>query len=195
MFNSKRGIMAKKEGIFELANLKDYIALVLVDAENYQKKSVELIKEFTEKENIPGVYVTLNKPFSTMQRILEDAGVDTRKIIFIDSITKTAGGRITKTHNCLFIGSPDNLNDIALALDQAVKSVPSEDKFVFFDSLSTLLLYNKSGTVGRFSHFLTGKMRIWKVKGIIISLEKESDPVLINELTQFCDKVIDFSKR
>lgn len=186
--------MAKKEGKTGLGELKgsDYIALVLVNAKNYQEKVIDLIKELTEKQNTPGVYVTLNKPFETAQRILEDAGIDTRKMIFIDGVTKTAGGAIAKTHNCLYIGSPEKLNDIGMALDQAVRSIPSENKFVFFDSLSTLLLYNKSGTVGRFSHFLTGKMRVWKVKGIIISLEKESDPVLINELTQFCDKTVSF---
>lgn len=188
-------MVTKKEGIKQLTNLKEYIALVLVDAKNYQKKSIELIKIFTEKENIPGVYITLNKPFETMQRILESEGIDTRKIIFIDAITETAGGKIKKTHNCLFIGSPEKLSDMSMALDQAVRSIPSNEKFVFFDSLSTLLIYNKSGTVGRFSHFLTGKMRLWKVKGIIISLEKESDEILINELTQFCDTTIDFSKR
>jgi len=187
--------MPQKQGMDEIANIKDYIALVLVDAKNYQEQCTNLIKQFTEKENIPGVYVTLNKPFETMQRILEAEGIDTRKIIFIDGITETSGGRTEKTKRCLFIGSPEKLNDIGMALDQAVRTIPSQEKFVFFDSLSTLLLYNKSGTVGRFSHFLTGKMRVWKVKGIIISLEKEADQVLINELTQFCDKTIDFSKK
>jgi KaiC/GvpD/RAD55 family RecA-like ATPase len=186
--------MPGKSDVLQLKNKKEYIALVLVDAKSYQSKSINLIKQFTEKENVPGVYVTLNKPFDTMQRILEEDGIDTRKIIFIDGVTKIAGGRMGKTHNCLFIGSPEKLSDIGMALDQAVRSIPSNEKFVFFDSLSTLLLYNKSGTVGRFSHFLTGKMRVWKVKGILISLEKESDEILINELTQFCDTVIDFSK-
>ncbi len=183
--------VAKKEkGIEGLTGSEEYIALVLVDAKSYQQKTIDIIKRLTEEENTPGVYVTLNKPFQTTQRILGDAGVDTRKIIFIDGITQTAGGKISKTHNCLYIGSPEKLNDIGMAIDQAVRSIPSKNKFVFFDSLSTLLLYNRSGTVGRFSHFLTGKMRIWKVKGVIISLEKESDQVLINELTQFCDKTI-----
>jgi hypothetical protein len=35
-------------------------------------------------------------------------------------------------------------------------------------------------------------MRVWKVKGIIISLERDADKELIEELSQFCDVVIDF---
>jgi len=63
---------------------------------------------------------------------------------------------------------------------------------VFFDSLSTLLLYNNVQTVARFIHFLAGKMRVWEVKGVIVSLRKEKDAELIDELTPFCDITLDF---
>ena len=119
-------------------------------------------------------------------------GIDTRMIIFIDAVTKTAGGEIEKKKECLFIGNPEKLSDISVAMDQAVTAIAGKEKFLFFDSLSTLLLYNKPLTVARFIHFLAGKMRVWKVKGIIISLEKESDKELIEELMQVCDVKIDF---
>ena len=41
--------------------------------------------------------------------------------------------------------------------------------------LSTLFIYNKVGPVAKFAHFLTQKMRFLGVKGIILSLEIESD--------------------
>jgi hypothetical protein len=53
-------------------------------------------------------------------------------------------------------------------------------------------MYNRAETVAKFIHFLAGKMRVWKVKGIIISLEK-TDTELIEQLSQFCDVVIDFA--
>jgi len=91
----------------------------------------------------------------------------------------------------LFIGSPKNLSDISLAMDQAVTSLPGKEKFLFFDSLNTLLIYNDVKTVARFIHFLAGKMRAWKVRGIIVSLQKKGNEDLINELTQFCDMRLD----
>ena len=54
-----------------------------------------------------------------------------------------------------------------------------------------MAIFNKPGTVARFIHFLTGKMREWKIKGIIITLEKETDQTLLDELTQFSDARID----
>ena len=171
----------------EVKSLKDYILLVTVDAKSYQKAAVELIKFLAAEQNTPGVYVTLNKPFDIIKRNLDSNGIDTRLLIFIDAASRTEA---KKVENCLYIGSPEKLSDLSVAMDQAVKALPSE-KFLIFDSLNTLSIFNKPATVARFVHFLTAKMREWKVKGIIITLEKETDPALIDELTQFSDARID----
>jgi len=71
-------------------------------------------------------------------------------------------------------------------------ALPGKEKFLFFDSLPTLLLYNSVETVARCVHFLDIKMRVWKVKGIIISLERQANKEPIDELSQFCDVLIDF---
>ncbi len=188
--------MKKKSGVSaalhaKLKNLKQYIALATVPAAAYQRTNIEFVKHFTEEEEIPGVYVTLNKPYETIERILKKEKVDTRMVIFIDAVTKTAGGELKKTKNCLYIGNPERLSDISIAMDQAVRAIPVNEKFVLFDSLSTLLLYNNSETVAQFVHFLAGKMRVWKIKGIIISLEKGADKELIEKLTQVCDIVLE----
>lgn len=181
-------ITAFEEGV---KNLKDFIVLATVNARNYQKTNIELVKFLTKNKKIPGLYVTLNKPFKTMKEIFEKAGIDTKMLIFIDAVTRTSGGKTIKKKECLFIGNPENLSDISVAMDQGVRALPTKDKFVFFDSLSTLMLYNSIETVARFIHFLSTKMRIWKVKGIIISLERKKDKELIEELSQFCDVIIE----
>ncbi|MDP3765689.1 MAG: ATPase domain-containing protein [Nanoarchaeota archaeon] len=172
----------------EVKSLKDYILLITVDAKIYQKTTVDVVKSLVNEQNIPGVYVTLNKPYGIMQRAFENSNIDTRLIIFIDAASRTEA---RKVENCLYIGSPEKLSDMSVAMDQAVKALPTSDKFLIFDSLNTLSIFNKPGTVARFIHFLTVKMREWKVKGIIITLEKETDPALLDELTQFSDARID----
>ena len=166
----------------EVKSLKDYILLITVDAKSYKKTAIDVVK-FLSEQNIPGVYVTLNKPYEIIQRNLADSGVDTRLVIFIDAASRTEA---KKVENCLYIGSPEKLSDLSVAMDQAVKALP-EDKFLIFDSLNTLAIFNKPATMARFVHFLTGKMREWKVKGIIITLEKETEAALLDELTQFSD--------
>jgi KaiC/GvpD/RAD55 family RecA-like ATPase len=184
--------MAKFEEKFneKVKNLNEYVALAAVDAKTYQAANLAIVKDLVNNKNIPGVYVTLNKPFKVMKKIFEDQKIDTRMVIFIDALTKTSEG-VKKTDECLFIGAPDNLTDISIAMDQAVRALPQNQRFLFFDSLSTLLLYNNADTVARFIHFMAGKMHEWKVKGIIVTLRKKKDKELINELMQFCDVVLD----
>lgn len=172
----------------EVKSLKDYILLVTVDAKKYQKTVVDVVKSLVNDEMIPGIYVTLNKPFDIIQRTLANNNIDTRLIIFIDAASRTEPRKI---ENCLYIGSPEKLSDMSVAMDQAVKALTTDEKFLIFDSLNTLAIFNKPETVARFAHFLTAKMREWKVKGIIITLEKETGPALLDEITQFSDARID----
>lgn len=172
----------------EVKSLSDYILLVTVDAKNYQKTVIDIVKSLVNEQNNPGIYVSLNKPFEIIQRTLAGSNIDTRLIIFIDASSRTES---KKVDNCLYIGSPEKLSDMSVAMDQAVKALPTAEKFLIFDSLNTLAIFNKPGTVARFIHFLTGKMREWKVKGIVITLENETEQALLDELTQFSDARID----
>ncbi len=181
-----------KEFENKIKNLSDYIALATVPASSYAKSNAEMIKILANIENTHGVYVTLNKPFNILEQDFKKNKIDINKILFIDAVTKTVGGSIEKTKNCLFIGSPDNLSDISIAMDQAVRAVPGKERFVFFDSLSTLLVFNSADVVAKFVHFLASKMRVWKVKGIIISIEdKKGNKELLDKLTQVCDIVLE----
>jgi len=170
--------------------LKDYIVLVTVSPGNYQKSNLEILNLLINEQKTPGVYVTLNKPFDVMRRLLKQNKIDSRFIIFIDGISKVADDK-RRVKNCLYIGSPEKLSDISLAMDQAVKALPTKEKFIFFDSINTLQVFNKPGTVARFVYFLASKIREWKIKGIIISIKKGSDESLTNELVQFCDARIE----
>ncbi len=173
----------------EIKSLKDYILFVTVDAKNYQKTTIDVVKFLVNEQGIPGVYVTLNKPYEIIQRTLTNNDVDSRLVIFIDATSRTEGSK--KVENCLYIGSPEKLSDLSVAMDQAIKALTTNEKFLIFDSLNTLAIFNKPSTVARFIHFLTGKMREWKVKGIIITLKNETEQALLDELTQFSDARID----
>ena len=180
--------MNVKEAFMKISKLDEYVALAVVKAEKYQQTNTKLIKSFTDKK-IPGVYVTLSKPYKTIIKIFEKEGINKNLILFIDAVTKTSG-ETEKKGNCLFINSPENLSDIGIAMDQAVKGIEGE-KFMFFDSLSVLLIYNDPTSVAKFIHFLASKMRVWGVKGIIVSLKREEDDELIEEILQFCDVQLD----
>jgi len=74
----------------EVKNLKDYIVLVRVSSGDYKKANIEILKLLVNEQKIPGIYVTLNKPFEVMQRLLKQNKIDPRLIIFIDAFTDVA---------------------------------------------------------------------------------------------------------
>ncbi len=169
------------------------IVTVLVPNKIYAQTNVDILKCLVNEKKIPGIYITVNKPYLNMLSFLRKSGINVSRIFFIDLISKLTKEQPSRIDNCLFMESPESLTDLSIALGEAVRSIPG-DKFIFLDTLSTLLIYNKAETVTKFVHFLTSKMRSWQVKGIIISLIKETKPELQAELAQFCDKVIDMGE-
>ncbi len=176
---------------WELKNFNEPgVILALTSAKNYNSANVELLRYMIHNKKEPGVYITLNKPFLNVKNILVDENIDTRMIIFIDAITKPSGGDAVDTDECFYIDDLKNLSDMALVIDEALLTIPFDKKFLFFDTLSTLVLYNNTGSVAQFIHFLSGKIRRWKLDAIFVSLELESDAELLDRLSQFSDKVL-----
>lgn len=115
-------------------------------------------------------------------------------IIFIDAITLPSGGKTNDSDRCLYLSDLRNLSDLAVIIDEAIDAIPYENKFLFLDSLSTLLLYNNTGSAAKFAHFLTGKLRAFDLDAIFLSLELESDAEFLTQLSLFCDKKINLSE-
>ncbi|MDD5133006.1 MAG: ATPase domain-containing protein [Candidatus Nanoarchaeia archaeon] len=166
---------------------KGEIVLLVTSAEKYISTSMQMLKYYCNQKNISAVYVTVNKPYDSLIKILEKYNINTKKIFIIDAITPTSA---KNKENAIFIGNPKELTSISISSTSAIKSIPGEKVF-FFDSLSTLLIYNDSGSVTKFAHFLVNKMKSLDVSGVIISLEKEMDPKMLSQLSQFVDKVIE----
>jgi KaiC/GvpD/RAD55 family RecA-like ATPase len=180
-----------KEKLDELP--EPFIFLVVTPAEEYQTVNFELLKYMVNEKKTPGVYITVNKPYEVMKKRLEGVA-DARMVTFIDAVTRASGGKPEEEDGVLYIDSPKNLTDISIAISEAAQSIPQGKKFILFDTLSTLLLYNSAGTVARFVHFLIGRMRSWGAEGALLSLEKETGENVISQISQFCDATIYIGK-
>ena len=84
-----------------------------------------------------------------------------------------------------------DVRDFGISITEAITALELKEKFIFFDSIDTLLIYNKEEVVLKFIHFLIGRIREWNVKGIIVTVEKTE---IIPQLSEFCDKVIYLKK-
>ncbi|VVC04385.1 Uncharacterised protein [Candidatus Burarchaeum australiense] len=167
-----------------------FVVLFIADPKDYVTQNLELLADFVNVQKLNGVYITVNRPYDSLISLLKREGIDTSKIFFIDLITKTARDAPERRGNCIFMGNASNLTDLSVAISQAVSVDPNAKKFIYLDSLSTMLIYNEAGSLSKFSHFLTSRLREWNVDGVFISLDSESDRTLTNTLSQFCDRVV-----
>jgi len=175
----------------EFENLPDpFVVLFLADPKQYVIENLELMRNFVHEKKMFGIYITVNRPYGSLVQLLKKEKIDTSKIFFIDLITSTLSNAPERKENCIFMGSASNLTDLSLAISEAVEASPETKKFIFLDSLSTMLIYNEAGTLSKFSHFLTGRLRELKVSGVLISMDTETDRKLTTTLSQFCDRVV-----
>ena len=179
---------AKTLGISSIG--KGNVVLILTSAEKYLENVINVLEALINKKNYHCIYVTVNKPYQVLLNVLKNNDIDTKKIFFIDIISKMTRLETAGAKDCLFIASPDSLTELSIAITESARNLRGKNKFIFLDSLSTMLIYNQTGTVTKFAHFLIGKMKTEAVEMVIISLEKEMDPKLVSQISSFVDKVI-----
>lgn len=176
----------------EFAGLPEqFIVIVMGEYQNYLKQTHEILRLLVDK-HLTGVYVTANKPFRSLLKDLEKKNIDTHDIFFID--LNPSQNDTEAADDQVIVSSPTNLTELGIIISKVIENIPGNNKFLFFDSLSTLLIYNKPDTIAKFTHFLTEKMRHWGIKGVMVSLEEGIDEKLKSQLFPFCDKVIDFDE-
>jgi len=179
-----------KEALEELG--EDYVALFIINAREYLETNMTILRNIT-KNDATGIYVTINRPYDSLKKMLQQSNADTKRIFFIDCITKTLG-HCEEAENVLYLESSQNLTGLSIAIAEAIKALPGENKFLILDSLTALVIYNPAGAISKFLHYLTSKMRMLKLRGILFSIGKEVDPKIAEQLQQFVDKVIDLGE-
>jgi len=175
--------MSKKKDI----KIKEGITLLLSSSQNYFENNARIISELI-KEKYEIIYVTSNKPFMILNKFFEKKKQN-KNIFFIDMITKTANSTPKKEKNVLFTSSPTSLTEVSIVIDQLIHKLKNK-KVLFFDSFTTLKIYNKKESIEKFAHFLSNKLRLFGVKGIFLSIEQEADKELIEKLAMIADNII-----
>ena len=171
----------------------DSIIVLVLNVKQYFYGILNAMRILTNERGLAGIYITVNKPQITLQEQFRDYGIDTSKLFFIDAITETVEQPKTTAQNVIYLPNPQSLTDISLALNEAATHIKAP-AFVFLDSISTLLIYNDTENIAKFAHFLTLKLRALRMKGVLAAVRQQLDEELINELTQYCDKVVDLSE-
>lgn len=175
----------------EIKTLPDnFVVLTIVPYEKSEKINLGLLNFLINEQKNKGSYIAINKPYQNISEILNKNKIDSNQLFFIDCMTKKAGGQTTDVTNCSFIDNPSNLTSLGIEIEKLFKK--AEHNFIFLDSLNMLAQYNNKKQIIQFTHSLLSKVRVNNIKGIVVGLHEETDDDLIAELSQLCDKVLDF---
>ncbi len=163
------------------------MTLVIIPNKRYLKNMVVLVKDLDKKyERI--CYVSLNEIFNHLTQNFEKNAINTNKFFFIDAITKSSVASIPQEDNCIFVLSPNSLIELSVAITKTLER--REPDVLLFDSLSTLLIYEKETTVTKFIHSLIGKIKAASSDCILTALETDAESEAIKDLGMFVDEVL-----
>jgi KaiC/GvpD/RAD55 family RecA-like ATPase len=171
-------------------------SIVLIEV-GAAENPIKVLAEFLEsKGDDKGIYISSNRPTKNLVEQLNIRGFDlrtpleTERIFVIDLVSKSFGAGETK--GSIDVASPCELSATQMAFEKAVErlnggyGVP----WLLLDSLSTLLVYNSSGALLHFLHFLIGRLRVLGFDGAIFAVEGSVEESVLSTIKQFCDEVI-----
>ena len=191
LISPKRSIDLKILRYLEELPKEQFTALLLVEPTNYSKINYELIRILINHTKGKGLYITLNRASDFLEETLKKEKIDAEKIFFVDAISSGSGKATKYKENVLYVESPRNLTGLSVAIDDAYKKLEEKPQFLIFDSISTLLIYNDINAVERFIHLIIGKLRDWKIKGVLLMVKSEEHKGVVNSLSQFCDRILE----
>ena len=166
------------------------VILIKVSSIRLVEINTQLLQWYISEKKCGAVYVTVNKPFSSLVDGFKRAKIDTSKIFIIDAVTPRKHASNIRVENAVFIGSPRELTNISISTTSTFEKFKVA-KILIFDSLGALLDYNKLETVKEFIHFISNKMRNLKITLAIICVKGMVDEKILGQLNAYVDYVID----
>lgn len=169
----------------------EQITLVQSEAHSLKKVNTEVVKSITT-DGYHVIMITSNQPSMILSKMYSRAGIDPKKVFFIDAITNYALGKEEEDgEDILYISNPADLTDIGIALTKAQNIIETEDVCVVLDSISTMLIYASSSKISKFLHYLTNKIRLSDIHGVLFAAKNGLDPGFMVQLTTFVDEIIE----
>ena len=194
----KHGIgMDKEEDIKLTANMLEEnladlteteLALLVTPPAKHNEIAISLSKMLVSK-GMSGIYITFNRPFEQLIRDFQINNIDPVNVIFIDCVSKMAGRFPGKKENAVFIDNPSSLEEVGMYAEKILARIPSP-KFIVFDSISSMMIYNGDQATREFAQYFVNKLRLEKVGGFIMTVEKDDVDRVISIFEPIVDKVI-----
>ena len=135
-----------------------WVTLLEVPIDESMKVNIEAIKVL-QSMGYEGIYITLSKDYIELSKLFREAGIDLGKLTFIDGISQMYGIEKADAPNVTYVAGPISIDAISETISKIATSIQKAKKFVFLDSITTVLLYNSLERTVKFSQFLSEALK------------------------------------
>ncbi|MCX6773052.1 MAG: hypothetical protein NTV88_04775 [Candidatus Micrarchaeota archaeon] len=167
---------------------KNSVILLLVPSGNYNELVLQHAKRLSGNTVC---FVTLNKTFPAIRDTFKKKKIDTANIVFIDAISKSMQNVPDQTAGCYYVSSPASLTELEIA---AIKLLRHGFNYLMFDSLTSMLVYQKNAPLAKFVAALANNARQYNAKAVFYMIKNDEQKQTIDQVSAIVDRVIDLAK-
>ena len=159
----------------------------MVSPEYYVHVSTEIPVELVKEWAMKGIIVSANKPFATAKADLQQFEV-LDSLVYLDCASKFAG-LSPQGENLVLVDNPGNLTELEICITKSIGN-SSVRRFLVFDSLTTLLIYNKEKELTMFAHKLGLRLKSIRMTTFFLMVEQETTKEMLKFLSTIVDKIV-----
>lgn len=167
---------------------KSQVVLMIAPAAGYDKLVASHLKALSKKTVC---YVSLSKTYDSMKEIFKKNRINAGNIVVIDAISKSIRKMPDQTDGCYFVSSPNSLTELEIAV---LKVLKHGFQYLVFDSLSTMLFYQKNAPVAKFASAIANNARKNSARALFYTAKSAEQAQMVADVGTFVDKVIDLGK-
>jgi len=176
----------------KLKDVKKYeVNLILSDINNYFRVIKGVMNYLVTERKMGGVYVSSTRPSKAMISRLGAEKINMEDVFFVDSVSYMSEGPPESTDNVIFIESPTMLEMMMIKTDTMLRRAKSANRFVFFDSINSLAIYNNENILSEFIHVLVNSLGGKDIYSFILSVKGEAPKAIETLLKMVCDNVVE----
>jgi hypothetical protein len=173
----------------ELKKLGDQFNILIICPVERLQDDINGILKFLAARGMPGVYVSISKPYKNLARTLTTNGVDIGNISFIDCISHSADDGVKEDDGKVtYVSNVGDLSAMGMCVHDLVERIPGRE-FILIDALETLLIYNKPETIAMFVQSIIEKAS--KSESSVVILTPNGDKALIDRIGMFFDRIVE----
>ena len=129
------------------------VIMTELPSENYFDIASACVKKMID-DGYAGLYISFQRPFNNLITSLKRRGVNTDKLLFVDVASSLANDSQSDHSQVIHVSEKLDINELVRVINSSLPSIPTKQKFIYVDSLSTITLHKPLSETLRFSEFL-----------------------------------------